>query len=259
MIGEKIKSLRKARRLTQEQLAELLSVSSQAVSKWETGLSSPNLDMLPRLAAFFRTSVDDLLDFDRQRVDEEVSWLVEASVPLRREPEKAEAFYREALKKYPGNEALLTCLLRVIPDSRSSEKIEIGERLLDCTADDDIRRDILRLLALTCRRTGEQATAEHYLHRLLELCFLKTEITSAIFSGEERLSEIQKTENVCMDTFCAMLKMRADQAASEEEKESFLALMQAFLELLHRHPAFHDRAERTAELLKTKYVRDLCS
>lgn len=59
MVGDKIKSLRKAKKLTQEQLAEYLNISSQAVSKWETGASSPDIDMLPRLAVFFQTSVDE--------------------------------------------------------------------------------------------------------------------------------------------------------------------------------------------------------
>ena len=56
---------------------------------------------------FFGVTVDELLDFDRHRIDREVEALVEESVPLRREPEKAEAFYRKALEKYPNNEVLL--------------------------------------------------------------------------------------------------------------------------------------------------------
>ena len=36
-----------------------MNISSQAVSKWETGASSPDIDMLPRLAVFFQTSVDE--------------------------------------------------------------------------------------------------------------------------------------------------------------------------------------------------------
>ena len=66
-IGEKIKTLRKAKKLTQEQLAEYLNISAQAVSKWETGASAPDIDTLPKLAVFFGTTVDDLLDFDRRR------------------------------------------------------------------------------------------------------------------------------------------------------------------------------------------------
>ena len=67
-IGAKIRLLRKEKRVTQEELAEYLLVSSQAVSKWETGASSPDIDMLPKIAIFFGTSLDNLLDFDQSQV-----------------------------------------------------------------------------------------------------------------------------------------------------------------------------------------------
>ena len=256
MIGEKIKALRKAKKLTQEQLAEFLNVSSQAVSKWETGMSSPDIDMLPRLAAFFQTSVDDLLDFDRRRIDAEVDKLVEESVPLRREPEKAEAFYRDALRKYPNNEVLLNCLLMVIPNSRSQEKIEIGERLLDCTTDDEIRLDVLRILALTCHCIGETTMAESYLSRLPELYFLKTEVAAAIRSGDAQIREIEKTENVCLWTLCAMLKMREERAASSEKKAQIHVLFSGLLELFCQVPAFRERAEKIAERMREGSIKE---
>ena len=256
-IGEKIKALRKAKKLTQEQLAEFLDISSQAVSKWETGMSSPDIDMLPRLAAFFQTTVDELLDFDRRRIDAEVDELVKESVPLRTEPERAEAYYREALRRYPNNEVLLNCLLMVIPDSRSQEKIEIGERLLDCAADDEIRLDVLRLLTLTCYRIGEKTMAESYLKRLPELYFLKTEIAAAIRSGEAQLREIEKTENVCLWTLCAMLKLREEREASPKDKAELHGLLSALLELFRRSPAFRERAERIEEQVMAGSIREL--
>ena len=48
-IGAKIRLLRKEKRVTQEELAEYLHISSQAVSKWETGSSCPDIDFLPKL------------------------------------------------------------------------------------------------------------------------------------------------------------------------------------------------------------------
>ena len=62
--GEKLKALRIERGLTQEQLAARLYVSRTAVSKWETGGGSPNLDSLQALARLFDVSVDDLLSTD---------------------------------------------------------------------------------------------------------------------------------------------------------------------------------------------------
>ena len=257
MLQERIRTLRKAQKLTQEQLAECMHVSSQAVSKWETGAASPDIDMLPRLAAFFGTSVDDLLDFDRWKIEAEVERLVEESVPLRKDPAKAEAFYREALKKYPNNEVLLNCLLMVIPDSRSKEKIEIGERLIDATSDDEIRLDVLRILALTSHRIGEQAMAENYLCRLPELYFLKTEIASLILSGEAQKAEIEKTEDVCMGTLAAMLKLREELASGPQAKEELRKLREDFLDVFARDPREKERAERIRRQLAESSIEEI--
>ena len=114
--------------MTQEELSEDLHISAQAVSKWETGQSCPDVDMLPKLAIMFGTSLDLLFDFDHRKIEAEVDTLVTESVPLRKDPAKAEAFYREALQKYPGNEVLLNCLLMVIGEERTDERIRIAEQ-----------------------------------------------------------------------------------------------------------------------------------
>ena len=251
MIGDKIRELRKARKLTQEQLAEHLNISSQAVSKWETGASSPDLDMLQRLAVFFRTTPDALLDFDLQRIDEEVKALVKDSCPFSGDPAEREAFYRDALKKYPNNELLLNYLLMVLPDSRAREKIEIGERLLDTSSDDAIRLDVLRLLAQTCHNIGEQALAESYLRRMPEFSYLKTEIGAVILEGEAQEQEIRKTEDVCLCTLCSMLELRQRRAESDEERARLSRLTDELLALLARDPAYRERADNVAEEVKS--------
>ena len=60
-LGKRIASHRKQLKLTQDQLAEQLGVTAQAVSKWENDLSCPDIGILPRLAAIFDTSIDALL------------------------------------------------------------------------------------------------------------------------------------------------------------------------------------------------------
>lgn len=60
VIGENIKKLRDCTRVTQEQLADNLFVSYQAVSKWETGAAVPDTMMLPKIAEFFGTTIDEL-------------------------------------------------------------------------------------------------------------------------------------------------------------------------------------------------------
>lgn len=60
-LGSRIAEFRKAKGITQDQLAEHMGVSSQAVSKWENDLSCPDITLLPRLADYFGVSIDKLL------------------------------------------------------------------------------------------------------------------------------------------------------------------------------------------------------
>lgn len=62
-IGRKIRVLRKNKNLTQEQLAEVLSVSSQSVSKWENNLSIPDVALLPVIARYFGITMDELFNY----------------------------------------------------------------------------------------------------------------------------------------------------------------------------------------------------
>ena len=62
--NEKLQSLRKARQLTQEELAEAIFVSRTAVSKWESGRGYPSIDSLKELSRFFRVSIDELIGPD---------------------------------------------------------------------------------------------------------------------------------------------------------------------------------------------------
>ena len=62
-IGTIIMRLRKEHGMTQEQLASALGITFQAVSKWENGVSSPDISTLPLLADLFGVSVDQLTQF----------------------------------------------------------------------------------------------------------------------------------------------------------------------------------------------------
>ena len=61
-IGKRISSLRKAMGMKQEELAERLDVSGQAVSKWENDQTCPDISALPKLARLFGITVDELLE-----------------------------------------------------------------------------------------------------------------------------------------------------------------------------------------------------
>lgn len=70
-IGRKIRDLRMAKGITQDNLAEVLGVSPQAVSKWECGSTTPDIQLLPEIAVYFGVTMDELFcltddrEFDR--------------------------------------------------------------------------------------------------------------------------------------------------------------------------------------------------
>lgn len=71
-IGEVILRLRKEKVITQEQLSDFIGVSTAAVSKWESGISYPDITLLPVLATFFNVTIDRLLNFKIELSDEEI-------------------------------------------------------------------------------------------------------------------------------------------------------------------------------------------
>lgn len=65
-IGNQIKTLRLEKKAKQEELAEYLGVSAQAVSKWETGASTPDITLLPSIATYFGVSIDELFSLPEE-------------------------------------------------------------------------------------------------------------------------------------------------------------------------------------------------
>jgi CheY-like chemotaxis protein len=66
-IGAKIKELRKRDNVTQEQLAECLGVTSQAISKWESENGYPDIEYISPIADFFNVTTDYLLNHSRRK------------------------------------------------------------------------------------------------------------------------------------------------------------------------------------------------
>jgi transcriptional regulator with XRE-family HTH domain len=60
-LGEKLSEKRRAKNMTQDDVAEKLGVTPQAVSKWENDASCPDISLLPTIAALYETTIDELL------------------------------------------------------------------------------------------------------------------------------------------------------------------------------------------------------
>lgn len=108
-LSENISKLRKQRNLTQEQLAEALGISFAAVSKWERGAATPELQMLAKLADIFCVSLDALVGFQLQ--NSTIETVTENIRELQRQKRFSEAAEEaeKALLRYPNNFQLVYC------------------------------------------------------------------------------------------------------------------------------------------------------
>ena len=66
LFSDKLKNLRNSYKLTQEELAEKIDVSRQAITKWESGEGTPDVENLKQLAILFNTTLDDLMMEDKK-------------------------------------------------------------------------------------------------------------------------------------------------------------------------------------------------
>ena len=78
-IGSFLRELRKEQRITQEDLAEKLNVSSRTISRWETGSNMPDISLLIEIADFFDVSIPEIINGERksEKMDEEVKEVAE--------------------------------------------------------------------------------------------------------------------------------------------------------------------------------------
>ena len=104
-IGERIKALRRQNGMTQEKLAEYLCVSYQAVSKWECGLSNPDLSLIAPLTKLFNISADELLGITEADNDMTIKKYNSALQKYRTNQDHNSSYWwaKEASLAYPKN------------------------------------------------------------------------------------------------------------------------------------------------------------
>ena len=164
-IGEKIKKLRREQDITQEKLAEYLKISSQSVSKWETGNGMPDIALIVPIANFFGVSLDELFDRDAEGESEAVEAILEESHRLRFGGFIIEnlELWRDAASEYPRNYRFMYELARALWDTTNSfdgdegypfekvsensyEAIRLCGRILEDCTDNEIRTDAITLI-----------------------------------------------------------------------------------------------------------------
>ena len=109
-IGNIIRELRCSRNLTQEQLAENLNITAQAISKWENNIGMPDISQVVPIAHFFGTSTDVLFGVEEKMDVDEVQTLIDTATNQDSYNDEY-ALLKEALRTYPGDIRLLLELL----------------------------------------------------------------------------------------------------------------------------------------------------
>lgn len=175
-----IRQKRKDLGLTQDDIAAYLNVSTAAVSKWENGLTSPDISLLAPLARLLKTDVNTLLCFTEDMNAREIGHFCEHISMLVREKGYAEGF-QEAAKKiheYPHNETLLHNLALVLdslltladlPAEKKhpyEEKITAWYQHLMESDDESIRNSAEYLTANRLIRAGRYTEAQVILDRM---------------------------------------------------------------------------------------------
>ena len=164
-LAENLKKLRKGKDLTQEEVADLLHVSPQSVSKWERGDTLPDITLLPSLANLYQISVDALIGMDRIN-DRQTKNIVFSTAHnhLRNGNNKATIdVYTEALKSLPNDEDIMSDLAMALalegdPD-KLSQAISLCERVLSHSQASKVHHTTRAALCFIYYKLGEKDKA----------------------------------------------------------------------------------------------------
>lgn len=179
-IGEKIKELRRKNDMTQERLADCLGVAYQTVSKWETGVTSPDLSLIVPLARLFKVTTDELFCYSESADDLRKEELEEAydetfeSGDLHKRFEISE----QAVSEFPSDmkwHERLAWVQAMLSFERTDEKEYVSEQeaaikrfaaVIENTTDEKVKasaiQGIVQYLCIRDRRDEARKYAELY-------------------------------------------------------------------------------------------------
>lgn len=211
-IGNKIKSLRKQRGITQEQLAESIGISFQAVSKWENNITLPDITLAPALASFFGVTMDELFDFNLRETEAKIEAICDEAYTYRTDdPQKSRAILEEGLKAYPDNDILLNNLLYVMDyEHDPDEVIRTASKLIDATPFEDVRLDALRLMAEAYQQKGDLESAEAAIEQIPEIYFSKLSVAASLLTGKKQYEAAEKQKWISFEDTLNMMRVITD-------------------------------------------------
>lgn len=189
-IGAFISDLRKHNNYTQAELAQLLNVSPQAVSKWERGESMPDISLLPLMAKLLGVTVDELLNGERHHAPSSVEQHVAAAVEQPGEPE-----YIQMHAGHPGHAGHKLTIDQVCGLAPFMSKDALNTMIE--RAEGDVNWTNVNALAPFLGRTTLEKLVDRVIDGTIEV---KRILNIAPFLGHETLDRlIQYAENGGLD------------------------------------------------------------
>ncbi len=165
-LGKNLKQHRTACGMTQEALAEQLGVTPQTVSRWESCVSYPDIELLPSIANLFHITVDALIGSDELRQEYDLNDVFTEAICAEKAGayDRAAEILRTALRLYPGHDGLMCELAMTLgqtgqPTDRT-EAIMLSERILALSENDKVRSTAKAHLCLLYRDAGLTSQAE---------------------------------------------------------------------------------------------------
>ena len=185
-ISENLRNLRKERGNTQDELANHLGISVQAVSKWERGDGFPDITLLPYIASYYDVMVDDILGCNSLRKQKDIEAFKKQAQILINKGKRKERLElcREMQKKYPNDEDVLYNLMydlwAVDHRNNSEEIICIANKLLKSDSI-EIRYGAIQMLAFTYSKLGNDEKAVEY----AKMVPCNRDLLSSVLKGKE--------------------------------------------------------------------------
>lgn len=179
------KELRRKCELTQEDVASALSVTPQAVSRWECGTAMPDITLIPKISHMFGVTSDYLLEIDINRTEEEVNKIIESTSTSYNlgKLDEVVRIYRSGLSHFPNNHNLMHHLASAVfglssrqenADTRKAMLIEccdLCEKILSSSTDNKIRYSVVQTYVFALgdmARNGFDPTAREKAKKLAE-------------------------------------------------------------------------------------------
>jgi len=191
-ISENLKKYRQQKQNTQEDLANHLGISYQAVSKWERDEGYPDIVLLPAIAAYYKISVDDLLGVGtserRKRIDE--YHVKSREYQARGEEDKDAELWKDAFRAFPDVLEVIFNYARTLP--AGEERIHLNERLIrESTEEDNYYYVAMQDLCYTNKDLGDIEKAKEYAKKLPIYYVTENQIMMSLLKGEEAVAYMQ--------------------------------------------------------------------